>query len=293
MSAPTRFWLSVVRRVLIVACARSRTVLAALVLTLLAASLLLPGPWDASSAEAAKEQVFPPRELVELRSAKTKTVREPDGSLKTTLSQQSLHYFDDADEKWKEIDASFTTSLKQDTEWESGKNRFSVELAATSKEGFLTFRTAQGAVSLSLEDGVAVDGLKAKENTVIFKDALPDVDLEYAVLPDGLKESIVLRKPGAPSEYRFRIAPGAGQSFRAEEGEGGISFFRAQSSELAFVLLPPVVGDSSDQALPQQDTAVEAPPSWAAAPGKASMKVEAEKDGSFLVTLAIDEDWLE
>ncbi|MBM2821481.1 MAG: hypothetical protein HW413_227, partial [Thermoleophilia bacterium] len=132
MPAPTRFWLALLRRAVATALAHSRPQLAALVLTAIAAVLLLPGPWDASGAQAAQQQPLPARELVQLRSAKTKTVRELDGRLKTTLSEQSLHYFDRADKTWKEIDASFKASAKQGKEWESGTNRFSVELAKTS-----------------------------------------------------------------------------------------------------------------------------------------------------------------
>jgi len=287
MPAPVRFTATFLRETL----ARHRSQLAALVLTALASTLLLPGPWDASGAQAA-QQPLPARELVQLRSAKTKTVREPDGRLKTTLSEQSLHFFDKADKTWKEIDASFKTSTKVGKEWESGKNRFSVELEKTSKEGFLSVSTDQGALSLSLEGGAAVAGVKARENVITFKDSIKDVDLEYVLLPDGLKESIVLRKPGAPSEYRFRLTPAAGQSWRGENREDGVWLFREAAAEPAFILLPPVVGDSSDQATPQPPSANEAPPSWAAAHGKASLDVSQEADGSFLVTLSIDQDWL-
>lgn len=43
----------------------------------------------------------------------------------------------------------------------------------------------------------------------------------------GLKETIVLRKPGAPSEYRFRLTPAAGQSWRAETHADGVWLSRA------------------------------------------------------------------
>jgi len=291
MPAPFRFWLALLRRSVATTLAHSWPQLAAIVLTALAAALVLPGPWDASGAQAA-QQPLPARELVQLRSAKTKTVREPDGRLKTTLSEQSLHYFDKADKTWKDIDASFKTSTKVGKEWESGKNRFSVELEKTSKQGFLTLATDDGSLSLSLEGGAAVAGVKTKENVVTFKSPFKDVDLEYVLLPDGLKENIVLRKPGAPSQYVFRLTPVAGQSWRGENREGGVWLFREAAAEPAFVLLPPVVGDSSDQATPQPPTADESPPSWSAAHGKASLDVSQEADGSFLVTLSIDQDWL-
>ncbi|MGH3133820.1 MAG: LamG-like jellyroll fold domain-containing protein, partial [Gaiellaceae bacterium] len=287
---PTRFWLVVSRRLLVAAYARCPAHFAALVLTAIAASLLLPGPWDATRAEAGGNEQAADRELVELRSAKTTTVRQADGSLKTTLSEQSLHYLDSG-RKWKAIDPSFKSSAEQGTRWESGANRFSVELAEQARESFLTLRVGDVAFSLSVEDASAVQGVKAKENVVTFKDGFPGVDLEYVLLPDGLKENIVLRRQGAPSEYRFRLDPEAGTDLRTEErDDGSIWLFEESSPDPAFVLLPPVAGDSSDRAQPP---GAEAGPSlsWAPAKGRASIEVE-EESGSFFVTLAIDEDWL-
>lgn len=286
-----RVWVHVLRGVAAGGYARSRAQLGALILTAIAASLVLPGPWDATRAQAAKEQALPTRELVELRSAKTRTVREPDGTLKTTLSEQSFHYLDE-DKHWKKIDPSFKASASQGTKWESGDNRFSVEVAANAGEGFLQLHGRHGSLSLSLEDAAPVAGVKGRTNAVTFKDAIADVDLEYVVLPDGLKESIVLRKPGAPSTYTFRVEPESGQRWRHEERDGEAWFFRESEAAPAFILTEPVVGDSSDQPSPQPDSALDAPESWAAAPGMASMDVKQEKDGSFRVALAIDSDWL-
>lgn len=275
------------RRIAAAGYLRSRAQLAALVLTALAASLFLPGPWDASRAQAAKEDQQSPRELTELRSAKTKTTREPDGRLKTTLSAQSLHYLDE-DDKWKDVDATFKTSSKTGAKWESGENRFSVELADKAKHGFVTLRTADGDFALSLEGSSdSAAGVKAKDNTIVFKDVLKDVDIEYVLLPDGLKESIVLKAAGAPSEYRFRLEPEEGEEWRTEKRAGGVWFFHEQASEPAFVLPEPIVGDS--KALPP-DAGRDA---WTATPGKASMEVKREGDGAFSVKLRIDETWLE
>lgn len=292
MAAPVRFWLVLVRRVIAVLLVRSRAQLVALGLTAAAALLFLPTPWAHPTADAAKAQV-PAREVVELRSARSKTIRQPDGTLRTTLSQQSLHHFDGTAKVWKEIDASFAASAKPGTEWESGDNGFSVDLASTSKERFLTLDTAAGPISLTLEDAAAVDGVKARDNVVTFKDAIENVDLEHVLLPDGLKESIVLRKPGAPSTYQFLLEPDPDFKLRAEEGEdGSIWFMSDDQSAPVFIVLAPVVGDSSDQALPQPEGAIEAPSSWSAATGKESIKVEDAAGGSFRVTLSIDEKWL-
>jgi RHS repeat-associated protein len=301
MPSPARFWLVLASRQLASSLVRSRPSLVAAALTAIVAAMLVPGPWDASGAKAAKNVPQPERELVGLREAKSKTFREPDGRLRTTLYQQSVHYFDrttldgdPADHRWKDIEPDLKNSAKPAVAWQSGANRFRVELADTLKDGFLSYASVDGALSLSLEDAATgKPGVKAAANAVTFKDALDGVDLEYVVLPDGLKENIVLRKAGAPNEFRFRLRPEDQNQWRTEELEGGsYAFFEVTKPDAAFTLLPPVVGDSSGQATPQPASAVTSPPSWAAARDKASVKVEQDADGSFLVTLAIDEDWL-
>jgi RHS repeat-associated protein len=301
MPSPARFWLVLVRRQLASYLVRLQPSLVAAALTAIVAAMLVPGPWDARGAEAAKNVPQPERELVGLREAKSKTFREPDGQLKTTLYQQSVHYFDrttadgdPAEHRWKEIDADLKSSAKPGVAWQSGANRFRVEVAGALKDGFLSFATADGTLGLSLEDAATgKQGVKAAANAVTFKDALDGVDLEYVVLPDGLKENIVLRKAGSANEFRFRLRPVDQKEWRAEKLEGGgYAFFEVTKPDPAFTLLPPVVGDSSGQATPQPASAIQAPPSWSAAPGKAYVKVDQDDDGSFVVTLTIDEDWL-
>jgi Concanavalin A-like lectin/glucanases superfamily len=284
---PARHRVAVARRRLHATFFRTRPQLAALAFTCLVASLLLPLPWT-SGAEAAQERVVRTGEVVELRSATSRTVRRADGSFATTLSQDSLHYLD-KHENWQKIDATFKASSEQGTKWASGGNRFSVDVAPRSTDGFVTLNTRQGSVSLSLEDANPTGGVKSDRNEVVFEDALAGVDLEYVLLPDGLKENIVLNRPGAPSEYRFRLDPGAGKDLRAEErDDGSFWFFRENGAEPAFTLLAPVVGDSSDPQ-PRQGSQGH---SFTPAAGMASLDVEEEGDGTFVLDLSIDEDWL-
>ncbi len=292
MFGSPRFWFGVVGRGFAWVVAACGQLLVAC-LTVAVGVMLFPGPWDASRAQAAKARPGVGAEVVALRSAHSKTVREADGSLRTVVSQQSLHFYDASSEVWESIDASFKDSAKQGVRWASGANRFSVELAATSKAGFLSLTTDAGPVSVSLEGASEASGVKADENVVSFPDVLQGVDLEYALLPDGLKENLVLRERDAPSSYRFTLQPETGVRLRAEEREdGSVWFFADDSAEPAFVVLAPVAGDSADQALPQPPSAVTAPESWSAARGKVAMAVDEQKDGSFTLTLEIDKEWL-
>ncbi len=261
---------------------------------LCAAVLLLPGPWDADPAGAAKADPDSEREVVGLRSARSKTFVRADGSFETRLTRQSQHWLDRASGEWKEIDSSLVASAKAGVGWESGANRFSVELASESRAGLISFASHGKRMGFSLE-GVALGKSGARDGTdaVVYRGVYPDVDVEYAVLPDGVKETLVLRKRGAPSSYAVRLRPESGEKWRAEQlGEKGPwAFFVDGAPEPEFVLLPPTVGDSSFETSRLDDPAG-IPHAISAAPGKASLEVSEQKDGSFVATVAIDEKWL-
>ncbi|MFN0027846.1 MAG: LamG-like jellyroll fold domain-containing protein [Acidimicrobiales bacterium] len=275
----------------------ARVALVAFVATAVVGAVVL-APW--AGAQGKERQLRTgPVEVVSLRDARSKTLQQPDGSFSTRVSRQSLHWFDRREKVWRDIDTELAQSPKQGVGFETGKdaNRFSVELAEDSSraEGLVSFVSRGGRMSLALVGAAAAkQGVKARENAVSFKDVLADVDVEYVVLPDGLKENIVLRKPGASSSYRFRLTPGAGERWRVEErGKGGEWAFHVNGDpEPEFILLPPVVGDSAGVAVKQPESAVTAPDQWSAAHGMASMSVEKQEDGSFVAVVQIDEKWL-
>jgi YD repeat-containing protein len=289
-----RFWVWLSRSWVARVVGRSGAGLFAAVGVLCAAVLLLPGPWDADPAGAAKADTDPEREVVELRGARSKTFERADGSFETRLTRQSQHWLDRASGEWEEIDSSLVASTKAGVGWESGANRFTVELAEQSKEGLVSFVSHGKRMGFSLEGAVpGRSGAKDATSAVVYRGVYPDVDVEYAVLPDGLKETIVLRKPGAPASYTVRLRPESGDTWRAEQlGERGPwAFFVNGASEPEFVLLPPVVGDSSFETSRLDDPAA-IPHALSVAPGMASLEVSEQKDGSFLATVAIDEKWL-
>ena len=172
-----------------------------------------------------------------------------------------------------------------------------MELAERSAagKGLVSFVSRGGRMDLALEGAEAGKvSVRAAENAVSFKDVLPSVDVEYVVLPDGLKENVVLRDAAAPSSYVFRLRPGEGERWRVEQlGEGGVWAFHVNGDpEPEFVLLPPVVGDSAGVAVKQPASAVSAPSEWSAEHGKVSLSVVEQEDGSFLASVEIDKAWL-
>ncbi len=294
---PPRFWVSLVWSFVLRVRDVARVAALPLGVTSVVGLVLVPIPWEEDRASAARAAKVRPHEVVSLRDARSKTRVTEDGSMVTTLARQSLHWFDRGERVWRPIDSDLAPSAKTDVGWVSGSNRFTVEVAEETKvgAGLLTIKGRAGELALGLEGATpGKQGTKSTKNGVAFKDVRANVDLEYVVLPDGVKENIVLRSAAAPSSYTFRFTPGAGEEWRAEELEksGLWQFYVDGSPEPGFVLLPPSVGDSSQ--IPREAiSSSDGVPRWVnTAVGKASLKVEREDDGSFLATVSVDEKWL-
>lgn len=293
-----RFWVSLVRSLALVAWAGVRRSAVPLVVTVVVGLVLVPLPWEGRASAAEAKTRVRPHELVGLRDAFSSTRVSADGLLVTRVSRQSVHWFDREVGVWREIDTDLSASAKAGVGWVSGSNRFSVEVAEQTREGqeaLVSIEGRAGEIGIALEDATAgKQGVKSSANEVVFRGVRPDVDLEYVVLPDGVKENIVLRSAGAPSSYAFRLTPGKGEVWRAErlEESGLWMFFVDGSPEPGFVLLPPSVGDSSQ--IPVEELrGADGVPRWVhTVAGKASLEVEQEDDGSFVATVSVDEKWL-
>ena len=137
---------------------------------------------------------------------------------------------------------------------------------------------------------------KPSEEALAYKGVYQGVDLEYQLLPTGVKETLVLAASTAPSVYRFRLAPVEGSEFVLEERDDGGLDVRTPGSALPVaVISAPTVSDSRkilvddrvDRKKTHEAIIDNLPP-----PGKASMTAKQESDGSYLLTLSIDKKWL-
>ena len=121
------------------------------------------------------------------------------------------------------------------------------------------------------------DDLEGKER-LIYDNVFPGVDLEYRLLPDGVKETLILDDASAPAHYRFYLDALKDVPVEIEEMEnGGWAFYVAPKPEPAFVLQPPYAFDSG--------------PSSRSRDGHASLDVK-KVGGRYAVDLAIDARWL-
>jgi RHS repeat-associated protein len=206
-------------------------------------------------------------ELAERRDAQSSTYRNPDGSYATKISARPKHYR--TERGWEAIDNRIVAEPSRPGEYRNGANAFSVRFASLP-EG-VTIGTAEGVVTMSPEGAAAVAPVVSDDGSkLVYPEAWPGVDLEYRLLPDLVKEDIVVRRRQGRSRFSFNLR---GTDLVTDE-VGGIRFTggRWQSAGL----LPPEVIDRRGV------------PNHKAAP---SFALDDTAEGSKM-TVSVDPGWL-
>lgn len=215
------------RRTRLFACCVSTTI----VLTLLG-SLLPPGSPYTAAAASASERV----EVEELRTATSRTFLNADGTYSTQMFAVPLHYRSRG--KWVKIDSSLVESAG-DFAWENAANSFAARFGRDTSGGVVEFDVG-GAPFVLTPQGSAGAAGKAKGSSVSYPGAFPGVDLEYGVLPDGIKETLVLHDANAPSRYRFFLSTSGGGPLEATPLDNG-SWEIARGGDTKFLVEAPFV----------------------------------------------------
>lgn len=253
------------------------------------------------------------REVGGLRTANSDTFVKSDGTFLTHVYPQPVN-FRDAGGQWRKIDARFAVSDRAAYLLASGSVGYRADFKSALGVGAVRFEAGQGPpFTLTPLDASSVT-VTSGTSELSYPDAWKDASLRYQLLPDGVKESIVLGGPAAPSSYVFALHSTDDARLKAvEQLDGSVAFYADGGGAPAFVLLAPIVNDSST-ALGIPDPAkwpAGAPPGSTPANGgvrpkvvaqniqlaspvvgKASLGVQRQADGSFRVTVAVDQKWL-
>ncbi|MBB6122239.1 DNRLRE domain-containing protein [Nocardiopsis algeriensis] len=147
-------------------------------------------------------------ELVEERDEFSRTYENEDGSLSTDFSLEPIH-FQEEDGSWEQIDTSL---VEENTEtWTNAADSRKVEFAARADGDELARMELDGdhSLSFSLEGAEGTEGhvLEDENNTIVYEEALPGVDVELKSLVGGVvKETIWLNEaPSSPEEAVWRF----------------------------------------------------------------------------------------
>jgi RHS repeat-associated protein len=217
----------------------------------------------------------PPSELVQERTASSRTVDNHDGTFTTSLYSGPVHYRD-TDGVWRPISSALVPSAEQGYTYENGANRFRTFFKQQLGADFLAVETGGHRFRLSLQ-GAADASAQTRARGLTYPSVFPGVDLQYDIQPDSVKETLVLANAQAPLSYRFRLTPPAGAHVHAARNrDGSWAFFAAPHARPVFVLEAPWVAEE-DELLPIA----------------AHASLEVTRDGpDFLLDLTLDGDWL-
>lgn len=217
--------------------------------------------WD---VVAAPEQVpTTPRaprvkELVNLRTGESKTYELADGQREWVGYTEPVHYKDTGG-AFQEIDNSIVSDSRRidgiDYAYRNGANAYTVRFAAKGHSSRLVSIELDGT---SITFGLLGVGPSAVakttqlaskvlseetygETVVTYPDTLPAVDLVFQPRSTGVKEYIVLKKPGTQDEFTFNLIL---NGLNMEQVDGQISFVDKEGKQV-FVLGAPAVFDDA------------------------------------------------
>ena len=234
----------------------------------------LPAPPPGARAAQPRQKATVAGEVLGRRTETSRTVRNDDGTLTTSLFSTRVHA-EDAEGLWQPIDTTLRPSASTAYAWSSGHNSFTAHFPRSLGRSPVAWETEGQTFKMTLLDAADRDG-SAKGASVVYPEAFPGVAVRYDVEPSAVKETLTISRPGAPSTYRFRIDAPAGS--RAEpRDDGSWAFWVAPQDDPLFVLpaaFAVEVGEQHDPANPH-----------------ARMIVRRDGD-DFDVDVVVDEQWL-
>ncbi len=184
------------------------------------------------------------RSTVESRRTDRTTFLNPDGSRTARLYTGAVNYRDAAG-TWTPIDTTIQSDGSGNYRNAAGPVRYSFESATGS--GDLVRAVGDGwSLGFAPEGQVQARAARAEGSEVTYANALPDADLAYRVLPEALKETVVLKRAPTSSAQRRYSFPLTLQGLRAVSEGGGVTFYDA-SGEVAARIPPGVMWDSGVQ----------------------------------------------
>jgi RHS repeat-associated protein len=219
------------------------------------------------------------RELPGQRTATSKVFELEDGRLQSELSVAPVHYRDG--DRWDEIDTRLRPASGGGFALENVSNSVASRFGASS-DRLLQIDHGDRQVTLGLPGATRRATPDQAADVVRYRGLLGDADVEYQVIPGGVKESIVLDAPPEEGDAQFTFALGLRGLEAHEADDGSIGLYAKGSGDVPELVLPrPFMTDASEQvATPYAD--------WSGAVTQSVTR----REGATEVTITADGDWL-
>jgi RHS repeat-associated protein len=238
--------------------------------------LLAFGLSTASGEDAGEEVSAAPApkvvaEVVEDRTATSRTFELSNGQLEARLYQTAVNYRDDEGD-WKPIDQELHQSL--DGTVTNGDNAFDVHLPDDLDQAPAKISVGDAWVS-EMPVAIGVSSADVEQGVASYDAAGGAAEFEFSGLSNGLKANIVLAESSAPSTYHFILDASQGVTPALAE-DGSIKFETAEGAVVAEIPAP-VMFDGTGT--PASADAV-------------SYSLEEAGENGWRLTVAADPQWL-
>jgi RHS repeat-associated protein len=206
-------------------------------------------------------------------TATSNTYLLEDGSLETQLFQVPVNYQDEKG-AWNPIDEELTELPSGALT--NGANSFDIHLPEDLDESPIRVSLGEEWVSempLGLQTSPADLG---QDGVATYSTTGGSTDFEFNGLANGLKETISLADPSAPSTFRFALS--ASNGLHPALAEDGSVVFRGSEDEIVAAMPAPFMVDSSGQRAPGDSV---------------RYRLEDAEDGTWVLDVEADPQWLQ
>jgi hypothetical protein len=180
-------------------------------------------------------------EVSALRTRFSNTYVNRDGTYTASLSASPVNYRDDKGD-WQPIDSTLVPSSEPSFAFQNAANSFQAYFKDDLSPGYLTLAVAGKQYGLSLEGATPGAAINTTGDRATYANALTGAALQYDMLPDGVKESVVLQSGASPTRYTFDLTPPAGDDLAASElPDGSWAFTSSDSSAPLFEIAAPEI----------------------------------------------------
>lgn len=222
-------------------------------------NIVYSGNYDNRTAVQTDSEAEILYEITEKRDANTKHFAMSDGTIKACIYPETVHYKKDG--KYLDIDNTLVeTVVDGKTYHQNTANSFKATFPQNSQEyiefsddnGYVKFRLIGALnksvkkVQKSLEKSSLKDDktvVKNNKSRAIYKSVKADIDIEYDVTGNMLKETIVLNNKSKQS-YAFEILTSAASAVKNDDNS--IGFFSCEGVKIYTIAIPYMVDAANE-----------------------------------------------
>ncbi len=232
---------------------------------------------------AVSDEVTIISEISERREANKKVFLLSDGSYMTAEYPQNIHYSENGE--WKDYDNSLSDD-SENSELTNRRSDFNVRFSKKSN-GKKLIRVKKGDYEISwhyvnsLKSGAKSKAaeqctdktvLNKLTSEVIYENIYKETDLEYTVLPDRLKENIILKSSAAAAEFETEYKA---NKLTPEQIDSKTIVLKSSNNEIIYTLSAPFMEDANGEV--NEDVA---------------LTLKNVKNNSFVVATSLNKGWL-